>query len=151
MSFSSRRRATAVKLKIGDSIAGEFVTNQDGSKALHVKTDDLIRRVRVMGEITSKVINEAEEMVIYDVTDKSSFGNVINWRNDLLEFSGDIPFIIIGNKIDLPNKEVPTEQLQDLANQLNAIKAFETSAKTGEGIEDAFNQLAIKTHEVTSK
>ncbi|NHJ38497.1 MAG: hypothetical protein FK731_00585 [Asgard group archaeon] len=70
MSFS-RRRATAVKLKISDLISGEFITNQDGSKALHVKTDDLITRARVMGEITGKVINEAEEMVIYDVSDKT--------------------------------------------------------------------------------
>ncbi|NHK31344.1 MAG: hypothetical protein FK730_08335 [Asgard group archaeon] len=87
MSFSSQRRATAVKLKIGDIIAGEFVTNQDGSKALHVKTDDIIRRVRIMGEITSKVINEAEEMVIYDVTDKTG---VIKVRGGGDEYSGSI-------------------------------------------------------------
>ncbi len=69
MSYTSRRRAAAIKIKIGDLLAGEFVTNQDGSKTLHVKTDDHLRRARILGEITSKKVIDSDEIVIFDVGD----------------------------------------------------------------------------------
>ncbi|HUT80879.1 MAG TPA: hypothetical protein VMZ29_06730 [Candidatus Bathyarchaeia archaeon] len=71
MSYSSKRRAPAIKLKIGDLIDGEFTTESDGTKVLHVKTDDFVRRTRIMGEITSKNVIESDESVIFDVTDKT--------------------------------------------------------------------------------
>lgn len=71
MTFSNRRRAPAIKLKIKDITEGEFETNQDGSKILHVKTDDLVRRVRIMGEITSKTVIESDESIILEVDDTS--------------------------------------------------------------------------------
>ena len=71
MTFSSRRRAPAIKLKIKDITEGEFETIQDGSKVLHVKTDDLVRRVRIMGKITSKTVLESDESIILEVEDTS--------------------------------------------------------------------------------
>lgn len=71
MTFSSKRRAPAIKLKIKDITEGEFETSQDGSKLLHVKTDDLVRRVRIMGEITSKTVLESDESIILEVDDTS--------------------------------------------------------------------------------
>ncbi len=72
MTFSSKRRATAIKLKIKDITEGEFETIQDGSKVLHVKTDDLVRRVRIMGEITSKTDIESDESIILEIDDTTS-------------------------------------------------------------------------------
>ncbi|NHJ84244.1 MAG: hypothetical protein FK734_02205 [Asgard group archaeon] len=69
MTFNSRRRAPAIKLNIGDLTSGELVTEQDGSKVLHVKTDDIIRRARILGTITNKVDIETDESVIIDVED----------------------------------------------------------------------------------
>ncbi len=71
MTFSSKRRAPAIKLKIKDITEGEFETIQDGSKVLHVKTDDLVRRVRIMGEITGKTVIESDESIILEVDDTS--------------------------------------------------------------------------------
>ncbi|NHJ47047.1 MAG: hypothetical protein FK733_04595 [Asgard group archaeon] len=82
MSYTRRRRAVAIKLKIGDIIAGEFVTNQDGSKALHVKTDDMVWRARILGEVTKKTVSEIEEQVIFEVSDKSGAINVQGGGND---------------------------------------------------------------------
>ena len=39
--------------------------------------------------------------LVFDITDTTSFTNLLKWRNDLVEFAGSIPFVIIGNKIDL--------------------------------------------------
>lgn len=71
MTFSSRRRAPAIKLKIKDITEGEFETIQDGSKVLHVKTDDLVRRARIMGKITGKTVIESDESIILEVEDTS--------------------------------------------------------------------------------
>jgi len=38
---------------------------------------------------------------VYDVTNRASFENVPQWKKDLDEFVGIIPFILMGNKIDL--------------------------------------------------
>ena len=45
----------------------------------------------------------------------------------------DASIIIVGNKTDLANREVPRKDAEALAAQLNCMYA-ECSAKTGEGV-----------------
>ncbi|MGC9778166.1 MAG: hypothetical protein HZR80_02875 [Candidatus Heimdallarchaeota archaeon] len=87
MSYTSRRRASAIKIKIGDLLAGEFVTNQDGSKTLHVKTDDHLRRARILGEITSKNVIDSDEIVIFDVGDTTG---TIKVKGGASQWSGQV-------------------------------------------------------------
>lgn len=87
--------------------------------------------------------------IVYDLTNRPSFENVGLWKKDLDEFAGPVAFIIIGNKLDLEmNRMVSQSEGETLASQLGALDFFETSAKTGSGIEDAFNQLAMKTYNI---
>lgn len=55
---------------------------------------------------------------------------------------GPVPFLFLLNKTDLPheNWEIPQERLEELNNAGCVI--LRTSAKTGEGVENAFQQLA---------
>ena len=70
------------------------------------------------------------------------------WKNELHEIAGPIPFIIIDNKVDLQaDQRVPLNGALNLSATLGAVNLFETSARTGEGVEEAFKLLAIKTHE----
>lgn len=91
--------------------------------------------------------------IVFDITNQESFNSVKAWKDDLLEFAGDIPFIVIGNKNDLINdREVPTATAQKVADEIGALAYIETSAKTGNGIENAFQQLAIKSYQrITEK
>jgi small GTP-binding protein len=84
--------------------------------------------------------------IVFDLTNPESFAAVKAWKTDLFEFAGEIPFIIIGNKNDLAPK-VTTKDGMQISNSLGALDYLETSAKTGKGVEKAFNQLAVKSVE----
>lgn len=84
--------------------------------------------------------------LVYSIADQNSFLNIKQWKADLDEFTGGIPFILIGTKVDLEsNRQVSEEEGRKLASEIGALDFFETSAKSGAGIENAFQQLAIKT------
>lgn len=85
--------------------------------------------------------------MVYDVTDLNSFNSILKWKNDLTAFAGNVPFIIIGNKIDLEKeRKVARADALKLCNLVGGLAYYETSAKNGKGVEDAFNQLALRTY-----
>ncbi len=88
--------------------------------------------------------NSEAGILVYDITDRKSFDNVKNWCED---FKKSPPrekiLILVGNKIDLEDSRVvSTAEGVDLAKQLD-LPFIETSAKTGENIDDAFRILAL--------
>ena len=93
--------------------------------------------------------------LVYDITNIDSFNNINIWRKDLEEFAGKAPFILIGNKMDLDtNRQVPKADAQRIATGpggLGALDFFETSAKTGAGVDNAFKMLATKTYDAQYK
>lgn len=81
--------------------------------------------------------------LVYDITDLDSFNDIRRWKADLSSSAGEIPYVIIGNKKDLESqRQVMTQEAERASLELKAATFIETSAKTGEGIEAAFNQLA---------
>lgn len=81
-------------------------------------------------------------MLVYDITRRSTFENLENWRKEMLKNAGGTPAtIVIGNKVDLSHlREVKTEVAQKYAKEINA-PFFETSAKDGKNVEAAFETL----------
>ncbi len=54
-------------------------------------------------------------------------------------------FVLIGNKIDLKDSQsVLKEEGIELAEEINATEFIETSAKTGENVNNAFKSLSIQ-------
>ena len=52
----------------------------------------------------------------------------------------DIPMLLVGNKVDLPRREVETKDAMEYAKAHN-MPYIETSAKTRQGVDDAFYSL----------
>ncbi|XP_031384539.1 ras-related protein RABE1a-like [Punica granatum] len=82
-------------------------------------------------------------LLVYDVTDESSFNNVRNWIRNIEQHASDnVNKILVGNKADMESKRVvPASRGQALADEYG-IKFFETSAKTNQNIEEAFFSIA---------
>ena len=85
--------------------------------------------------------NSVCAMVVYDITSRKSFDNVLNWIEEVQNNSSKtILIVLVGNKIDLKeNRDISFDEGKELANR-NGIIFMETSAKTGEGVEEIFKK-----------
>lgn len=86
-------------------------------------------------------------LVVFDISRWHTFEELDDWLSDLREFAGDnVPFILIGNKSDLIKDiygEFDKETVEKFAISKNSY-FVETSAKTGENVEQAFLDLTQK-------
>ena len=81
-------------------------------------------------------------LLVFSVDNKKSFELIDEWLKSIIE-EVDIKkkiIFLVGNKIDLNNREVTNEEAVSYANLKN-IKYFETSALTGFGIKEVFKQF----------
>lgn len=84
-------------------------------------------------------------ILVYDVTDRVTFMKLETWLNELNAYCdrGDIVKMVVGNKIDLPNREVTTEEGLQFARRHQTLY-IESSAKTADGIKCCFEELVQK-------
>ncbi len=86
-------------------------------------------------------------LLVFDVTRPPTYQDIITWNDDLASFSGDIPKVLVANKIDL-EKNVSEKEAKEMAKKIQAEDLIFTSAKTGEAVDKAFIKIAL---EIVSK
>ncbi|ETO36299.1 hypothetical protein RFI_00763 [Reticulomyxa filosa] len=84
---------------------------------------------------------------VYDITNKSSFEHLNQWRQNFLSNAADehapvFKFLLLANKSDLANdgRKVTSEEGERYA-QSSGMTFFETSAKNGNNVNQAFVAL----------
>ncbi|CAI5723817.1 unnamed protein product [Peronospora farinosa] len=83
-------------------------------------------------------------VLVYDVSDRRSFDNVGYWMNNIRQYSSPTQMpamLLVGNKIDLPNRVVTLAEGQAAASQYGC-RFIETSAKTSENTNGALETIA---------
>lgn len=96
----------------------------------------------------------AGALLVYDVTNPTSFAHAMtDWLRDLRDASDveqDVlsAIMLVGNKTDLESKSstVVSESQHNAACQQEKLYSMRTSAKTGDNVIEAFNQLLIAIH-----
>ena len=89
-------------------------------------------------------------ILVFDITNSDSFEGVDIWYNKVRnEMDIKCPIFICANKIDLESS-VSKEHIQQWAKD-HECEAFFTSAQTGEGIEQMFQNVAAKLSIQTQK
>ncbi|NVM29220.1 MAG: GTP-binding protein [Candidatus Helarchaeota archaeon] len=81
-------------------------------------------------------------LILFDLTNKESFDHVEDWIRELTKFAGKVPFVVVGNKADLSDQRAVSEDDgKKRAEELEGVDYIETSAKTGDKVEDAFKKI----------
>ena len=82
-------------------------------------------------------------IVVYDISNKDSFTHTDHWVNETKDLKReDAIFVLVGNKIDLEDKRaVSFDEGNEIAMK-NGMIFMETSAKTGEGVNEIFKKSA---------
>src|SRR5437773_3673660 len=82
-------------------------------------------------------------LAVCDVTRAETLDAVHDWMSTATGVAGDVPAILMVNKMDLAkSRAFLDEAVEKVARTWEMPVAF-TSAKTGAGVDDAFNSLAI--------
>jgi small GTP-binding protein len=79
--------------------------------------------------------------LIYDVTSPATFFNLARWRDEISAIAPGVPMVVIGNKKDL-GPVVPPGEAEGWAKYEGRMPFLQTSALTGENIEEFFQGLA---------
>ncbi|MBN2151560.1 MAG: GTP-binding protein [Candidatus Lokiarchaeota archaeon] len=82
-------------------------------------------------------------ILVGDITRKSTFEQLAKfWLPDMAKHVGEkIPIILIANKTDLP-REASNEDVDACAKDIGATMVAETSAKNGDGVNEAFMKIS---------
>jgi len=95
--------------------------------------------------ITSSYYRGAQGIIIvYDVTDQLSFVNIKNWIQEIERYAGEnVVKLLVGNKIDKPNRVIDTNNGQEYAQSLG-MSYIETSAKHCTNVDQVFEKMAAE-------
>lgn len=117
---------------------------QNASNFLHNKI--VLQIIDISGNAKSDLIKALVTnhvkiiMLVFDLTDKESFDNIIVWNKIIENTSNNHLKFLIGNKSDLQHVCISQNEIEKLSRQINSIY-FEVSAKNGSGISDIQDYL----------
>uniref|UniRef100_A0A8C6TI70 Uncharacterized protein n=1 Tax=Neogobius melanostomus TaxID=47308 RepID=A0A8C6TI70_9GOBI len=86
--------------------------------------------------------NAAGCLLVFDLTNRASFRKIKEWHDDMCASSDKVVFVLVGQKCDdTLNRRVNREEAELLANNWEC-PYVETSAVTGENVNQVFDDLA---------
>jgi len=81
-------------------------------------------------------------LLIYDVTSEESFIKAQSWVKELKSnIVDDIMLVVVGNQVDKEPRNVTPQLAEEYAKSIGGY-CFDTSAKTGAGIDEMFLEIA---------
>ena len=123
-------------------------------KVIHIKIWDTAGQERYKSLTQGFFRNAQGIIIVYDITNQTSFDDLKYWiqsiENNINLQNKIIPAIIIGNKIDILEREVDNISAENFAKEIK-YKYFEVSAKSGQGVDEAIKYLIKKVIEVIDK
>lgn len=108
-----------------------------------VKIWDSSGQERFRSIVVSSAKNTNGIFLVYDVTSQKTFEDLQGWIQSIEEAKdlSTFPFIIMANKIDLEEQRVISHEQGKAFAASKKMPYFETSAKTGQGLNEALDYL----------
>lgn len=88
----------------------------------------------------------AGALLVFDVTRKDTFKHLSKWLQEARQFANpSIVVTLVGNKGDMAatKRSIQTSEAEAFASE-NGLVYIETSAKTGDGVDEAFLNTATR-------
>lgn len=142
--FVENTFATDYKSTIGTSIMKKECSFEGLKSAVRFVIWDLAGQSQFKKVRQSYLSNAEVGILVFDVTNQESFENIQNWNNEIIKASPNISLILVANKIDLKDDRIVSREDGEKTAKKLGIPYIETSAKTGESINDAFRMLALQ-------
>ena len=131
---------------IGIEKNSSIIELKTGEK-LKLKLWDTAGQERFNSISYNAIKNSQGAIVVFDLTKKLSFERVTKWLENIREFSKKIPIALFGNKSDLKDKRIITqEEIDKLCKKENLIY-FETSAKDNIGIKEGIQEISALAYQ----
>ncbi|XP_034252966.1 ras-related protein Rab-4B [Thrips palmi] len=110
-----------------------------GGKSVKLQIWDTAGQERFRSVTRSYYRGAAGALLVYDITSRDSFNALSNWLRDARSLAGpNIVILLVGNKKDLDAKREVTFLEASKFAQENELIFLESSAKTGENVEESF-------------
>ncbi len=90
--------------------------------------------------------NSRVAIIVYSLEEnnlgKDSYTHISYWYDDIIHFCGEIPIVLFANKVDLVDEnDIDQSKIQKLVEKYKLLDYYLTSAKTGQGVVNAFNTI----------
>ncbi|KAH9814706.1 P-loop containing nucleoside triphosphate hydrolase protein [Melampsora americana] len=158
--LTDKRFLTQSDPTIGVEFGASLISLPNG-KSIKVQVWDTAGQESFRSITRSYYRGASGALLVFDTTYRPSFQHLENWLNDLKSFGDpNLVIVLVGNKSDLtlPSSNLssdptsnPTRQVSfEEANQWaldHDLQYIETSAKTGENVEEAFASVAKQIHQ----
>ena len=86
---------------------------------------------------------------VFDLTRKGTFEDILNWKKEIEKVIKNYTSVLVGNKLDLINKDnriVQNKECEDVKKRLKACAYYETSAKIGTCVQEFFLKLVSQIY-----
>jgi len=144
--FSAEEKST-----IGVEFATRVLPMPDG-KRVKAQIWDTAGQERYRAITNAYYRGAVGAILIYDITRRESFVNIPRWLRELRDHANeDIVLLLVGNKLDMIRsdgqmRDVSVQEADELA-QTQRLTRIETSAKSGENVDEAFNMVIRQVYQ----
>lgn len=125
-SFNSSSKPT-----IGSVVYSECVDASFGK--IKIEYMDTAGQEKFRSLVKCFVRDASVALIVFDVTDETSFDQIKEWYNSVLEIESRISFVIVGNKTDLDN-QIDLDPIKSWCDSNNFPYAL-VSAKEGNNLD----------------
>lgn len=152
-SVVQRLMKNAFSEKLNSTVGASFfryTCNVDDDTAVHFDIWDTAGQERFKSLASMYYRGAAAALVVFDIVSADTYEKAKYWIRELQSNSPETMVMLVGNKKDLESeRQVSLADAQQCAVEMG-VMYHETSARSGDGVQDAFHAVAAKLVETNS-
>ena len=127
---------------IGFDFKSQKVTLPNSKQVVKLQIWDTAGQERYMSVNKNLFLRVQGMILMYDITNRETFEHISNWVENIKEICSSLPIVLVGNKCDMDELRIVTEEEgREIAKKYN-MSFFEASGKTGINVKEAFYEIS---------